>query len=102
MHKRCLCDSFINGRGEKKFDYLKLEVGGLSFRVACCNKRMHPLCLKLCHEMEKLCAMIEKLCTTMERKNPLVECVKNLWNEIGIGLKIELMQWEKKCVKLEV
>jgi hypothetical protein len=38
----------------------------------------------------------------MERKKPLVEHVKNLWNEKGIGLKIELMQWDKKCIKFEV
>jgi hypothetical protein len=52
--------------------------------------------------MEKLYAMMEKFCTTMERKKPLVEHVKNLWNEKGIRLKIELMKWDKKCVKLEV
>jgi hypothetical protein len=33
---------------------------------------------------------------------PLVEHVKNLWNEKNIKLKIELMKWDKKCVKLEV
>jgi hypothetical protein len=42
--------------------------------------------------MEKLCAMMEKFCTMMERKKPPMDHVKNLWNEKGIGLKIELMQ----------
>jgi hypothetical protein len=45
---------------------------------------------------------MKKLCVMMERKKPLVERVKNLWNEKRIRLKIELMQWDKKCVKLEV
>jgi hypothetical protein len=72
-----------------------LQVGGLSFGVAHCNERMHPLCLKLS-------AVMEKFCTTMERKKPPIENVKNLWNEKGIRLRIKLMKWDKKCVKLEV
>jgi hypothetical protein len=52
--------------------------------------------------VEKLCAMMGKFCNTMERKEPLVEHMKNLWNENGIRMKIKLMKWDKKCVKLKV
>jgi hypothetical protein len=50
----------------------------------------------------KAFAIMEKFCTTMETKKPPIEHVKNLWNEKGIILRIKLMKWDKKCVKLEV
>jgi hypothetical protein len=62
---------------EKKIDCLKLE--GSHW-----DERLHCLCLKLCAEMEKLCIV-------MMRKKPLVEHLKNLWNEKRTRLKIKLM-----------
>jgi hypothetical protein len=45
---------------------------------------------------------MEKLCPTMMKRKPPSEHLKNLWNEKRTSLKIEWMQWDKKCAKLEV
>jgi hypothetical protein len=82
---------FYKWKRKKKIDYLKLEVGRVSLGVVCCDERLHHLCLKLCAGMEKLYIKMETFCIVMMRKKPLVEHLKNLWNEKKSRLKIELM-----------
>jgi hypothetical protein len=65
-----------------------LQVGRLSFGIAHCNEKMHPLCLMFFHEMEKLCAMIEKFLHHDGKKETSSGALKNLWNEKRIKLKI--------------
>jgi hypothetical protein len=45
--------------------------------------------MKRCKSWMKLYARMEKLCATMMKRKPPMECLKNVWNENGIGLKIK-------------